>query len=76
MRFTIVGVALLLAADPAFAQFQVPRECVELAAREGFPTDVHNKTQAARARVRLAQLSDRDPLVKQCHGAIRQRRPL
>ena len=73
MRFSIVAAAfVLLAANPALAQFQVPGECTELAAREGFPTDVLTKTQAAMARVRMARLSDRDPLVKQCRGAIRQ----
>jgi len=71
MRF-IVTAALLLAANPALAQLQVPGECAELAAREGFPTDVLTKAQAASARVRLARLSDNDPLVKQCRGAIRR----
>ena len=72
MRFAIVATALLLAASPALAQFQVPGECTELAAREGFPTDVLTKTQAAQARFRMARLSDRDPLVKRCRSAIRQ----
>ena len=63
---------LLLATTPAFAQYQVPGECTELAAREGFPTDMLTKTQAAQARVRMARLSDRDPLVAQCRSAIRQ----
>ena len=67
-----VAATLLLVANPALAQFQVPGECTELASREGFPTDVLTKTQAAQARVRMARLSDRDPLVKQCRGAIRQ----
>ena len=70
MRFTIFAATLLLATNPALAQFQVPGECTELAAREGFPTDVLTKSQAAQARVRMARLSDRDPLVKQCRGAI------
>jgi hypothetical protein len=71
MRSTILAATLLLAANPALAQFQVPRECIELAAREGFPTDVLTKSQAAQARARMARLSDRDLLVKQCRGAIR-----
>ena len=70
MRFTIAA-ALLLAASSALAQFQVPGECTELAAREGFPTDMLTRTQAARARVRMAQLSNHDPLVRQCRSAIR-----
>lgn len=71
MRF-IFAAMLLLVVNPALAQFQVPGECTELASREGFPTDVLTKTQAAKARVRMARLSDRDPLVKQCRGAIQQ----
>ena len=72
MRFIIVAAALLVSASPVLAQFQVPGECTELAAREGFPTTTLTKLQAARARARMALLSDRDPLVKQCRGAIRQ----
>jgi hypothetical protein len=72
MRSTIFAATLVLAANPALAQFQVPGECTELATREGFPTDVLTKSQAARARVRMAQLSDRDPLVTQCRSAIRR----
>ena len=72
MRFMIVVGAFLVSATPAMAQFQVPGECTELAAREGFPTSTLTKYQAAKARARMALLSDRDPLVKQCQGAIRQ----
>ena len=72
MRPIIVVAALLFSASPVLAQFQVPGECTELAAREGFPTTTLTKFQAARARARMALLSDRDPLVKQCRGAIRQ----
>jgi hypothetical protein len=72
MRFIIVAAGLLVSASPVLAQFQVPGECTELAAREGFPTTTLTKLQAARARARMALLSDRDPLVKQCRGAIRQ----
>ena len=72
MRSVIVAAALLISASPVLAQFQVPGECTELAAREGFPTTTLTKFQAARARARMALLSDRDPLVKQCRGAIRQ----
>jgi hypothetical protein len=72
MRSVIVAAALLISATPVLAQFQVPGECTELAAREGFPTTTVTKFQAARARARMALLSDRDPLVKQCRGAIRQ----
>lgn len=76
MRFTIAAVALLLAVASAHAQFQVPGACIELATREGFPTDILTKTQAVRARVRMAQLSNRDPLVSGCRSAIRQARAI
>jgi hypothetical protein len=72
MRSIIVTAALLLVITPAMAQFQVPAECTQLAAREGFPTDVLTRTQAARARVRMAQLSNRDSLAAQCRSAIWQ----
>ena len=72
IRPIIVVAALLFSASPVLAQFQVPGECTELAARERFPTTTLTKLQVARARARMALLSDRDPLVKQCRGAIRQ----
>ena len=72
MRFAIGPLALLLFCNSALAQVQVPMGCFELAAREGFPTDSLTKTQAARARIRMAQLSNQDPLVLQCRSAIRQ----
>ena len=62
MRY-VVAAAMLLSSNPAVAQLQVPGECAELAAREGFPADMLTKTQAASASVRLARLSDSDPLV-------------
>jgi len=70
MRSIVITIALLLAASPALAQYQVPGECIELAAREGFPTDALTRIQAMRASVRLARLSGRDPLVQQCRSAI------
>jgi hypothetical protein len=48
--------ALLFSARPVLAQFQVPGECTELAAREGFPTTTLTKYQATRARARMALL--------------------
>ena len=68
MRFIVVVAAVLFSPSPGLAQFQVPVECTELAAREGFPTTTLTKFQVARARARMALLSDRDPLVKQCRG--------
>lgn len=49
-------------------------ECVELAIREGFPTDNLTKLQVAKAKVRLARLNQADPLVIQCKEAIRKNR--
>src|SRR5215218_1838501 len=75
MRSILVTVALLMSASPVLAQFQVPGECTELAAREGFPADTLTRLQAARARIRMVRLSDRDPLVKQCRAAISRPSP-
>lgn len=68
----ILAAALLFIYSAAKADgVPVPQECVLLAKREGFPTDVLTKAQAARARLRLARLSDRDPIVKACREAVR-----
>lgn len=49
----------------------VPLDCVELAQREGFPTDYLTRLQVVRARVRMARLSKTDPLVEKCRAAIK-----
>jgi hypothetical protein len=48
----------------------VPQECVELAQREGVPIVIMNRYQAAKAKLKLARLSDRDPMVHQCREAV------
>ncbi len=48
----------------------VPQECVELAHREGVPTVIENRYQAAKARLKLYRLSNRDPLVRECKQAV------
>jgi hypothetical protein len=48
----------------------VPQECVELANREGVPTVIQNRYQAAKARLKLYRLSTRDPLVRECRQAV------
>lgn len=74
MRFLTIG--LLLGVTPALAQEKisypvpVPSECSELAVREHVPTLIENRYQAAVARVKLARLSNADPLVTQCKQAI------
>lgn len=49
-------------------------ECVELAQREGYPTDYLTRFQVAKAKLRMARLSDQDPLVKTCREAIKAAR--
>lgn len=49
-------------------------ECIELAQREGYPTDFLTRLQVARAKLRMSRLSDRDPLVKACREAIKAAR--
>ena len=67
-RLSILALLLLTAQTP------VPTECMPLAAREGFPTDVLNNAQVKAARKRMAWLRVRhpfDPMVKTCREAIK-----
>ncbi len=48
----------------------IPNECFELAQREGYPLVIENKMQSIRSRLKLASLSRRDPLVRQCREAV------
>ncbi len=74
MRLLLIG--LFLSASPAFGQEKisfpvtVPFECSQLAEREHVPSIIENRYQAAVARVKLARLSNDDPLVSQCKQAI------
>lgn len=52
------------------AQLAVPTQCMDLAKREGFPTDYLDERQLADARRRMHQLKKSDPVVKQCQDAI------
>jgi hypothetical protein len=77
MRLLLVG--LCLSAAPAFAgqisfPVSVPLECSQLAEREHVPTIIENQYQAAVARVKLARLSNSDPMVSQCKLAIARAR--
>jgi hypothetical protein len=71
---------MVVIAAPAMAEVAVtfpvsiPQECVELAQREGVPLIIENKYQAAKAKVKLARLNYRDPLVRQCRQAVEQRK--
>lgn len=64
------GLLLYSTAARAAKLTPVPPECVELAQREGYPTDFLTRFQVAKARYRLARLSAGDPLVKTCREAI------
>ena len=58
------------AAEPIKYPVQVPQECFELARREGVPTMIESKFQAVKARIKLARLSDKDPMVRDCRAAV------
>jgi hypothetical protein len=70
----IALVLLLLYVGPAKAEVQfpvqIPQECFELAHREGVPTLIQNRYQATKAKLKLAHLSSRDPLVRECRAAV------
>jgi uncharacterized membrane protein len=70
----VLGGLLIYSTAAKAANVPVLPECVELAQREGFPTDFLTRLQQARARLRMARLSDKDPLVKACREAIRAAR--
>lgn len=59
---------------PARAEVHVPLACQELAKSRGYPGDpVISDAVAAIARARLAFESNRDPKVRRCRAAIRER---
>jgi hypothetical protein len=75
-----VAFVLLVTGAPAIAAstvtfpVSVPQECMELAQREGVPTVISSKYEAAKARIKLARMSGRDPLVQQCREAVQRAR--
>ena len=75
MRLT-VALLSLVASAPAMAEvavmfpISIPHECVELAQREGVPIVIENRYQATKAKIRLARMSNRDPLVRECRAAV------
>jgi hypothetical protein len=75
MRSIAAAIALTVT-TPAFADvsfpISVPQECFELAQREGVPTVLQNKYQATKAKVKLASLSGKDPLVRDCRAAVQR----
>lgn len=71
----IFAAALVTFAGTAFGQsisypVSIPQDCIELAQREGVPVVIQSKYEATKAQLRLARLSDSDPLVHQCRTAI------
>jgi hypothetical protein len=72
----LIVLAVLVVSAPSMAgttmtfPVSIPQECFELAQREGVPVVIENKYQATKARVKLAHLSDRDPLVHRCRSAV------
>lgn len=75
MRSIAAAIALSMT-TPALAEISfpiaIPQECFELAQREGVPTMIQNKYQATRAKVKLASLSGKDPLVRDCRAAVKR----
>lgn len=65
---------MFVLSTPAMAEVafpvSIPQECVELASREGVPTVIENKYQAAKAKLKLYRLSNRDPMVRDCKQAV------
>ena len=73
MRLMTAALTFVLS-TPAAAEVvfpvSIPQECVELATREGVPVVIQNKYQAAKAKLKLYRLSNRDPLVRDCKQAV------
>jgi hypothetical protein len=75
MRSIAAAIALTVT-TPAWAEvtfpISIPQECLELAQREGVPTVIQNRYQATRAKVKLASMNGRDPLVRDCRAAVKR----
>ena len=74
MPFVLLALVLLIAV-PAVAgavtfPISIPPECFELAQREGVPTVIQNKYQAAKAKLKLDSLNRSDHLVRECRAAV------
>lgn len=78
MRLMTAAALTLSLSLPAAAEsifpVSVPQECVELANREGVPTVIENRYQAAKAKLKLYRLSTRDPMVRECRQAVERMR--
>ena len=74
----MTAVLMFVLSTPAMAEVvfpvSIPQECFELANREGVPTVIENKYQAAKAKLKLYRLSNRDPLVRECKHGVEQQK--
>jgi hypothetical protein len=75
MRVVLIVSAVLfnfpaVAATTVTFPVSVPQECVVLAQQQGVPVVIENRYQAAKARLKLARLRDRDPMVHECRAAV------
>ena len=65
---------MFVVTTPAMAEVvfpvSIPQECVELANREGVPVVITSRYQAAKAKLKLYRLSNKDPLVRDCKQAV------
>lgn len=73
MTRLVIALALLtgspcLALEITYPVTVLP-ECVDLATREGFPLQMQ-RADVERAKRRMHQLGNRDPLVRECRAAI------
>jgi hypothetical protein len=77
MRLIVAALTVVLS-SPAIAEVtfpvSIPQECYELAQREGVPVLIQNRYQATKAKLKLARLSNRDPLVRECRAAVQRAR--
>jgi hypothetical protein len=74
----IAALLILVASARAMAEaattfpISIPQECFELAQREGVPIVIENRYQATKAKIKLARMSNSDPLVRECRAAVRR----
>jgi hypothetical protein len=80
LKLALSVTPFILAAAPAMAKgtfpVSVPQECVELAQREGVPVVITSKYEATKAKLKLARLRDRDPMVHECRAAVERARQM
>jgi hypothetical protein len=73
----VIGLSIVIANESAWAgsavfPISVPPECISLAQREGVPTMIENRYQAAKAKLKLARLNGSDPMVQECRAAVKR----